>query len=252
MIRDGWLESPAIDQLDPHAERFFLRLCLRADDFGRYHALPQLLKSNLYPLKDEVKSTEVAKWLSACAAAGLLRCYNADGKPFLEILKFGQRMRQAVSKFPAPSDNCPTDARHMPVICPSSDGQLPDIGRPESEGEGEEKVKENRNISPDPSAVASEIYALYPKKVGREDALKAIGKQLKAGKSADHLKERTRIYNEAVACWPHDDRKFIPHASTWFNRGSFDDDASEWRRVKPGTTDDSEYQRAAKIMNYTL
>jgi uncharacterized protein YdaU (DUF1376 family) len=86
------------------------------------------------------------------------------------------------------------------------------------------------------SAVASEVYALYPKKVGREDALKAITKQIKAGKSADHLKERTRMFNEATACWPHEDRKYIPHASTWFNRGSFDDDPSEWKRQPAKST----------------
>ena len=80
VIRDGWVESERIDHLDVHGERFFLRLCLRADDYGRYHAHPALLKSNLFPLKEDVRSTDIPRWLAACEKAGLLRCYEVDGK----------------------------------------------------------------------------------------------------------------------------------------------------------------------------
>lgn len=114
IIREGWIESPRVDQLDANAERFFLRLCLRADDFGRYHALPQLLRSNLYPLRDDVRVTEISRWLALCEKAGLVTCYQAEGKPYLVVHKFDQRMRAANSKFPSP---------------PSNDGQPSDIGQ---------------------------------------------------------------------------------------------------------------------------
>ncbi len=103
IIREGWLESEFINQLDAPGERFFLRLCLRADDFGRYHANPVLLRSNLFPLCEGVRSADIPRWLAACEKAGLVRCYQAEAKAFLEIVKFGQRIREgSVSKFPSP------------------------------------------------------------------------------------------------------------------------------------------------------
>lgn len=123
IIREGWLESEPINTLGPAEEVFFLRLCLRADDFGRYHGNPTLLRSNLFPLRDDLRNTDIPRWLAACEKAGLIRCYEVAGKRYLEIQKFDQRTRARVSKFPAPpgwkppddgqmSDTCQTDARH--------------------------------------------------------------------------------------------------------------------------------------------
>jgi hypothetical protein len=125
LIREGWLESEKINMLDASAERFFLRLCLRADDFGRYHANPILLKSSLFPLIEAVRSTDIPRWLAACEKAGLLRCYSHDGKQFIEIRKFGQRARSQVSKFPNP----PPDDGLLPGICLTDVSQMPDNGR---------------------------------------------------------------------------------------------------------------------------
>lgn len=144
LIREGWLESEPVNQLDAAAERFFLRLCLRADDFGRYHANPMLLRSALFPLRDDIKAADVTKWLDACCKAGLTRRYSADGKAFVEIPKFGQRMRAAVSKFPQPADKCPTDDGQMTGTCQTDDGHVPDsCGQmlPESETESESEAK---------------------------------------------------------------------------------------------------------------
>ncbi len=117
IIREGWLESEAINQLDAPSERFFLRLCLRADDYGRYHANPVLLRSNLFPLREDVRSTDIPRWLAACEKAGLVRCYEVTGTRYLEIPKFNQRMRAAVSKFPHPAKN---DGQ-LTVICQTDD-----------------------------------------------------------------------------------------------------------------------------------
>ena len=64
IIREGWLDSDPINTLDANAERFFLRLCLRADDFGRFHANPLLLKASLFPLVESVKTADLPKWVA--------------------------------------------------------------------------------------------------------------------------------------------------------------------------------------------
>jgi len=83
---------------------------------------------------------------------------------------------------------------------------------------------------------AAEIYAAYPRKVAKAAAFKAIEKALKAARKANpesgsaNLLKAVQAYAEAVSQWPKDERRFVPHPATWFNRGSHDDDPSEWTR----------------------
>jgi len=139
MIREGWLDSERIDILDAQAERFFLRLCLKADDFGRFHAAPQLLKSLLFPMKDGIRATDMSRCLAECEKSGLLRCYESAGRRFLEIERFDQRMRSKVSKFPEPETYLPSHDGHMTGICQADDGHMTVACPPE--------VEEKRSIS---------------------------------------------------------------------------------------------------------
>lgn len=136
-VRESWIDSAAIEQLDAHAERFFLRLILKADDFGRYTANPVALKNTLFPLKEDVRSTDSSRWLAACEKAGLVRCYETPKGRFLEIPKFGQRARAAVSKFPDPAEatasGCQTNDRQTSVKGQSS--------APEDEDEDEDGIR---------------------------------------------------------------------------------------------------------------
>jgi len=77
-----------------------------------------------------------------------------------------------------------------------------------------------------------DIYAAYPRKVGRQQALQAIKKASKV-KTRFELLKATKAYATATATWPEADKKFIPHPATWFNRGSYDDSPSEWVRGTP-------------------
>lgn len=82
---------------------------------------------------------------------------------------------------------------------------------------------------------AEEIYAEYPLKVARANALRAIDKAL-GTHPADMLLAATRAYAEAVSHWPPEARsQYVPHAATWFNRESYLDDRSAWERLSaPG------------------
>jgi len=150
IIREGWLESVNINQLDAPAERFFLRLCLRVDDYGRFHANPTLLRSSLFPLRDDVRSADIPRWIAACEKAGLVRCYKVTGTDYIEVARFNQRMRSAVSKFPDP---------------PTNDGQMTDIGqtddghpRTETEAEAETEQKAKESSPPKPPALEKEKF----------------------------------------------------------------------------------------------
>lgn len=106
IVRDGILRSKAVGRLDPLAQLFYRCLHSVADDFGRYYADTELLLSDCFPLRPKwATEALLAEWLIACERENLLRTYGIDGTNYLEILKFGQRIRPgSKSKFPGPAD----------------------------------------------------------------------------------------------------------------------------------------------------
>ena len=102
ILRD-WTDSETIEQLSWEAEVFFTRLCMKADDFGYYHANIKLLKSALFPLR-EISLKEVQQLVDECEKIGLIQLYEANKKPYLFIPKFGQRLRIMQSRFPQPGN----------------------------------------------------------------------------------------------------------------------------------------------------
>ena len=80
-----------------------------------------------------------------------------------------------------------------------------------------------------PESAAMQIYKIYPRRQGREKALPKIESAIKA-KGFEYIQEATRAFALAVASWPPGDEQFIPHPSTWFNQGRYDDDRITWKR----------------------
>lgn len=84
--------------------------------------------------------------------------------------------------------------------------------------------------SPDSTDITADtIYAAYPRRVGKQGAIKAIQKAIRAV-GIDRLLNDVKTYAEATSRWPEADKQYIPHPATWFNRGSYDDDPKEWER----------------------
>lgn len=126
MLRD-WTTSEAIDGLSVHAEVFFTRLIMKADDYGNYTGNHKLLKAALFPLRD-VMINDIDKWIEECAKVGIIKKYTSEGKDFIHIPNFGQRLR-------AMKSNYPTFDSHM------SDTSRPETKRNEVETESETETK---------------------------------------------------------------------------------------------------------------
>jgi len=110
ILRD-WTDSLTVNELSAEEERFFVRLIMKADDFGRFHAEPRLLKSALFPLSADICPRDVVNMLSKCQSVGLIilgKCKK--GREYLQIVNHQQRTRTQVSKFPdfetLSADNC--------------------------------------------------------------------------------------------------------------------------------------------------
>jgi len=107
LLREAILDSDKVAALNWAEEVFYRRLMSVVDDYGRFDARPEFLKSKLYPVQaSKVNTSDVAKWRQATVEAGLVRVYCHGGKEYLEILNFGQRI-QSVSKWPPPPDDVP-------------------------------------------------------------------------------------------------------------------------------------------------
>lgn len=126
-----------MDRLSQGAEVFFTRLIMKADDYGSFHGNPKLINAALFPLKD-YEVDQIREWVRECLEARLIIHYQSEGKDYIRIENFGQRLRAMRNTFPQPADNPLT-----------SGGQPADNGRPETkrnevEEETETKGKDAR------------------------------------------------------------------------------------------------------------
>lgn len=139
VIREGMLTSEPVNDLSWQAECFFYRLMLKADDFGCFDAREVILRASLYPLRiNQVREADITRWMAECQKAGLIVLYEADGKRFLEIAKFDQRLRAKNRKWPVRDGQ-------VPVTC-----QTPahGIGGENRRRESESEVGANKSRPP--------------------------------------------------------------------------------------------------------
>lgn len=103
MIRDGWKTSMRVHTLDDPSENFLLRLMLSADKNGVHPGETEVLRSILYPLKRTLRTVEVARRRDNCSRAGLIHQWkDSDGRLWIRVLKFGQRVPKERPKYPLP------------------------------------------------------------------------------------------------------------------------------------------------------
>lgn len=103
MLRD-WTDSDKMKEVSVHGERLFLRLIMKADDYGCLYADASLLKASLFPfLLNEVREADISRWMAECQKAGLIVLYEVAGKKYLQVQDFRQRLDRAKNKYPLPT-----------------------------------------------------------------------------------------------------------------------------------------------------
>src|SRR5690348_16892457 len=102
LLREGILDSDAVNSLTAMEEVFYRRLMSVVDDFGRFDGRESVLRSRLYPLQvSSVREADISRWIAACEKAGLIALYVVDGKQYILFHKLGAP-RAKTSKYPAP------------------------------------------------------------------------------------------------------------------------------------------------------
>lgn len=107
ILKESICTSDSIEVLSWFEEVLFYRLIVKCDDYGRYDGRPAIIKGNCFPLKD-VTNKDIEKALDKLSAAGLVRVYEAQGRPYLQLVTWErhQTIRAKKSKYPAIEETC--------------------------------------------------------------------------------------------------------------------------------------------------
>lgn len=126
LLKEGIVDSELINALSPEAEVCFYRLLVVSDDLGRMDARTAIVRSRCFPLKEQSNiNAKIEIWLEELVGAGLIVRYAVEGRPYLQIKKWDQRVRSA-GKYPAPEEaDAPTNDSNLL----SNDGQASDDGQ---------------------------------------------------------------------------------------------------------------------------
>ncbi len=100
MLRD-WTDSLRFDGISSSSEQLFVRLLMKADDYGRFHSEPRLVRSMCFPLGGPSES-DVAESICDLSSRGLIATYVSGDRQFLAIVNWGQRFRGSKPKYPQP------------------------------------------------------------------------------------------------------------------------------------------------------
>lgn len=223
ILRD-WTDSDAINALSAEQERLFVRLIMVVDDFGCFYADPRRVKVSCFPFNESVTFEHVAKWLRALSPK-LVRLYAADGKEYLEIRNFNQRLRQMRRKFPEPpkeNPNLETNLRietnalvsQLTDNCQSFDGQLTvNCQTDETAEKRQQAAKRDEDFA--------KFWEAYPKKVAKAHAEKAFSKAIKLA-SLETMLAALQVQCGSVD-WNKDGGQYIPNPATWLNGARWED-----------------------------
>ena len=110
IIKESICTSDSIDALSWFEEALFYRLIVNCDDYGRFDGRPAVIKSRLFPLKDNITAKSIDAAINKLVNVELVVLYVFEGKPYLHLPSWDkhQQIRAKRSKYPAPDDGVPT------------------------------------------------------------------------------------------------------------------------------------------------
>lgn len=107
ILKESICSSEEIDSLSWFEEVLFYRLIVKCDDYGRYDGRLKFVKNSCFPLKD-ITEKDVEKALWKLSAVGLVRAYESQGRPYLQLVTWEQHqnIRAKKSKYPEFDETC--------------------------------------------------------------------------------------------------------------------------------------------------
>jgi hypothetical protein len=251
-IKPEFCRSRSLARVSIAAERLFATLWCYVDDDGIGLDDLRLLKADLYPLRDEVTTEEIDALLGDLVkVAGVVCRYEVNGDRLLHVINFREHQhpnRPTPSTWPKctmmhlraghiqeafTDDSMPAHGGlNEPVQkgakTPPDLGFLPDEetthGARNEDSPQERRGGESNKNTPSPVTGFGEFWSAYPKKVGKDAAVRAYERA--ARKVAPSV--IAEGLHRALAWWDDNgtQRQYIPHPATWLNGGRWADEHS--------------------------
>lgn len=125
--------------------------------------------------------------------------------------------------------------------CPNGKGQIVPTNTIEYTENTTENTQKNNTVSRADQETLDErfekLWALYPRKSRKKDALNAYKRAIKKGTTDDDIKRGIEAYNNQIKA-EHTETKYIAQGGTWFNQERWNDEYSA-----QSTSDLGDYSR---------
>ncbi len=229
-LKESIRTSKSINALSDFQFRVWAYLITYVDDFGRGSAEPDIIKGFVFPRRKGITEASIRSAIDDLACMGLIRLYEVDGDSYLYFPNWSkhQNTRASTSKYPEPTDDntCiqmkTDDSRCKQVLADVPDTRYSYLDTRNSN-------LDTRNSARDRAECDrfDDFYAVYPRKVSKQAALKAW----RALKPNDALVEtiiadvKRRLETE----WRGKDMQYIPHPSTYLNQRRWEDETEVTR-----------------------
>ena len=227
IIKESICRSDTIDSLSWFEEILFYRLIVVCDDYGRFDGRGAIIKGSCFPLKD-VTAKQIDESLSKLVSVGLVRVYEAQGRPYLQMSTWEkhQQIRAKKSKFPSPDEqygnliSSDINENQRNEIDINGNQLISDDSKCSRNRESKYENREKDTMcKADALALFEELWKLYPSKKGKgQVSLAAKQRLLKVG-----YEEMARAIDRYKADLEKDREWRKPqNGSTFFNTGYID------------------------------
>lgn len=250
-IKPSFWEDEKIARLPRACRLFYIGMWNQADDMGVIRGNPALLKSAIFPYDEDLRVSEVQKWIDALVNARMLIpiTYKSESYYIIRTFRSHQKFDARYPNFIIPEeisskeiDNYehPTGTQRVHTEYPprEREGEMDrEYNTPYSPPSGEvyddlgnhfydnypkihqeEKEKSSAKKEKEPNYSFEDFWELYDKKVGKKDSL--IKKWLKL---SDTERELAMSYiPQYKQCQP--DKKYRKNPETFLNQKAWNDE----------------------------
>lgn len=219
MIKPEFYDDEKLAGVPRDARLRFIGMLNFSDDYGVVKGHPTWLKNRIFPY-DEISPATFKKWLQGLEEIRAIIPFKHDGESFYLIRNFLKH--QSINK-PSKQRNPepPNTILSIPPPLPEHSGSPTEPLPPEKKRrEVKEKLKRKER-----ERDFDRLWPAFPKKVGKQDALKAWEKLLKDGELPP-----TEVLLSAIEAqkkspqWLKNQGEFIPYPATWLNGKRWEDE----------------------------
>ncbi len=222
-IKPEFWRSEDIAALNPLTRLLFIGLWSYVDDNGVGRDIVPLIVADLFPFDDPPETVAtVSGGLQTLSERGQITRYEVAGRAYLYVNSWARHQRiDKPNKERYPLPTCEDAVIQEMVATPSRDSrEIPSPGAVEQRNRGTEEKEKNSSSSAAPMTVVrdpdlfDEFWEHYPRKVGRQPALRAWINAMRRHENAD-------VILAGVVRYANDpnlpEMNYIPHPVKWLN-----------------------------------